>query len=64
MNKEIRTKLENVVLNLRKYLNKLEDKGYYHPELVTKKDIRTYRRLNKLWSYLYHKLDNLKMENI
>lgn len=56
--------LEKTVLSLRKYLNKLEDKGYYHPELVTKKDIRTYRRLNKLWSYLYHKLDNLKMENI
>ena len=56
--------LEKTVLSLRKHLNKLEDKGYYHQELVTKKDIRTYRRLNKLWSYLYHKLDNLKMENI
>ena len=57
MNKEIRTKLENAVLNLRKYLNKLEDKGYYHSELVTKKDIRTYRRLNKLWIKLYNKVN-------
>ena len=57
MNKEIRTKLENAVLNLRKYLNKLEDKGYYYPELVTKKDIRTYRRLNKLWIKLYNKVN-------
>lgn len=57
MNKEIRTKLENAVLNLRKYLNKLEDKGYYNPESVTRKEIRKYHRLNNLWIKLYNKVN-------
>ena len=45
-------KLENTVLILRKYLNKLEDKGYYNPKSLTRKDIRKYARLNNLWSKL------------
>lgn len=55
-------KLEKEVSSLQKYLNKLGDKGYYHPELVTKKEIKTFKRLSKLISYLYNKLDDLKME--
>ena len=51
------TKLENKLLNLRKMLNKLEDKGYYTPELVTKKDIVKYRRLNNLWLKLLNKVN-------
>ena len=50
-------KLENAVLNLRKYLNKLEDKGYYNPESVTRKEIRKYHRLNNLWHKLYNKVN-------
>lgn len=50
-------KLEKTVLNLRKYLNKLEDKGYYNPESLTRKDIRKYRRLNILWSKLLDKVN-------
>ena len=50
-------KLENTVLNLRKYLNKLEDKGYYNPKSLTRKDIRKYAKLNNLLSNLYKKLN-------
>lgn len=51
------TKLENKLLNLRKMLNELEDKGYYTPELVTKKDIVKYRRLNNLWLKLLNRVN-------
>lgn len=51
------TKLENTLLSLRKYLNKLEDKGYYNPKTLTRKDIRKYARLNNLLSNLYKKLN-------
>ena len=50
-------KLENTVLILRKYLNKLEDKGYYNPKSLTRKDIRKYAKLNNLLSNLYKKLN-------
>ena len=38
--------LEKTVLSLRKYLNKLEDKGYYNIKSLTRKNIRKYDRLN------------------
>ena len=34
---------------LRNTLNKLEDKGYYNPESLTKHDCKRYARLNKVW---------------
>lgn len=46
-----------IIMILRKMLNKLEDKGYYTPELVTKRDIVRYRRLNNLWIKLLNKVN-------
>lgn len=42
--------MKNLLIKvLRNELNKLEDKGWYHSESLTKHDHKRYARINKLW---------------
>ena len=48
--------MKNLLIKvLRNELNKLEDKGWYHPESLTKHDYKRYDRMNAMW----HKLLNI-----
>ncbi len=44
------------VMILRKMMNKLEDKNYYHIELITDKDVKKYKRLSDKYFGILNKI--------